>query len=858
MERLLANVAGRVRRAIRDGREYLVAPLSLIVPGVLNGSKGALYYPPEEVADDPQKWDGMPLTLRHPFDELGRPVSARHPGVAARQYIGFIKNASANGKLRADGWFDIERLQALDSRILNSLLKGQPLELSTGLYTDNEPASGTDHKGRPYEYIARNYRPDHVAVLPDEVGACSIKDGCGVLVNHDKHPMDLTVNPSWVEDEDIWEKAKEAADKGDYDGDSYYAVVTEIYKKMGGTVGNNTHNSDPTAEQPLSKGYPETCKYCGSPTGVNPTTGLCIDCGRQNTSQHKGDTIENKRTLLNRIAELLGLSTNKDAEKPSEIDSTAPAKGLGKGNWSLGKRSNHAKALTDAAEHSSGIALENPTGHEEALKVHQDAANAHLAAYEEASNQGSTKGSPDYELAGYHKNKADYHLSKVHYHGAQALLHKNKIERGEAVATNHEKRDDKRAQNAILTRGGEIAGDKSDNTGWSKKADAAPAKPVKPAKAAKQPKSKTPTPKPPKSIPPGTNPTAEPEVENDADGYPGAINCYMGGGSRNMMSYNDAGSASTEAGMASMQTGHDGALSHSVEALGHSKGKSSKKAAKSHLSAAAAHEDEALRLRKDGYHDRAHEHDNAANMHRKAASLHMAAVTNSTGDLKMPLTTQQRTAIANQLVANGCACEEEKEKLLGLSDRLLISLNAKMTKDLGGDLDFQEGEEEDEEGLESEDLHSFDGPPKKTKARQAGGAGIPSEYNTNRMNLNSLPRDIREDIQYAREMKGRERAALLDHITANAADDTAKKTLLEVYEKMDLNQLRKLAAAMPTPARNTLMDSISSVSSAPRPHLYLPPGVPSAPTSNVSQETTEEWPPRINWQELVKEQRQAV
>src|SRR5579884_2496539 len=237
MERLLANVAGRVRRAIRDGREYLVAPLSLIVPGVLNGSKGALYYPPEEVADDPQKWDGMPLTLRHPFDELGRPVSARHPGVAARQYIGFIKNASANGKLRADGWFDIERLQALDSRILNSLLKGQPLELSTGLYTDNEPASGTDHKGRPYEYIARNYRPDHVAVLPDEVGACSIKDGCGVLVNHDKHPMDLTVNPSWVEDEDIWEKAKEAADKGDYDGDSYYAVVQKSTKRWGAPWG---------------------------------------------------------------------------------------------------------------------------------------------------------------------------------------------------------------------------------------------------------------------------------------------------------------------------------------------------------------------------------------------------------------------------------------------------------------------------------------------------------------------------------------------------------------------------------------------------------------------------------------------
>ncbi len=43
-------------------------------------------------------------------------------------------------------------------------------------------------------------------------------------------------NPaSWVEDEDIWNKAKEAADKNK-GTDNYYALVTYIYKEMGGTI----------------------------------------------------------------------------------------------------------------------------------------------------------------------------------------------------------------------------------------------------------------------------------------------------------------------------------------------------------------------------------------------------------------------------------------------------------------------------------------------------------------------------------------------------------------------------------------------------------------------------------------------
>src|SRR5258706_4550073 len=62
-EQLVANIdAARVRRASYNGREYLVAPGVLIVPGVLPGSQGPLYYPPDEVGKDPGAWHDKPMT----------------------------------------------------------------------------------------------------------------------------------------------------------------------------------------------------------------------------------------------------------------------------------------------------------------------------------------------------------------------------------------------------------------------------------------------------------------------------------------------------------------------------------------------------------------------------------------------------------------------------------------------------------------------------------------------------------------------------------------------------------------------------------------------------------------------------
>jgi len=188
METILANMRGRARVATENGREYRVASASIIVPGVLNGSKGALHYPPEEVQANPGVWNNVDLVVYHP-QVNGQHVSAKDRSVPRESFIGFTRNDKfEGGKRRVEAWFDVQAVKNYDTvlrsqgkpEIMPRLEKGEPIELSTGLFTDNEARSGS-WNGKGYTHVARNYRPDHLAILPDQKGACSLDDGCGVF-----------------------------------------------------------------------------------------------------------------------------------------------------------------------------------------------------------------------------------------------------------------------------------------------------------------------------------------------------------------------------------------------------------------------------------------------------------------------------------------------------------------------------------------------------------------------------------------------------------------------------------------------------------------------------------------------------
>lgn len=194
METLVALVAnlGKVRQATLSGREYLIAPLVTIVPGVLEGSEGPLFYPEEDTAESVDAWNMMPIVANHPKDKEGNPVSARQPEVIDNYGVGFVFHSTYDGKLSHEAWFDVLSVRKVEPRIEKKLLAKQPIEVSTGLGLHKQPApEGSVHNGKIYTAIARNFKPDHLAVLIDSVGACSVKDGCGVLTNSKtptKHP----------------------------------------------------------------------------------------------------------------------------------------------------------------------------------------------------------------------------------------------------------------------------------------------------------------------------------------------------------------------------------------------------------------------------------------------------------------------------------------------------------------------------------------------------------------------------------------------------------------------------------------------------------------------------------------------
>jgi len=196
---IITNFTGTIRHDTMEGKEYLVAPMIMITEGVHVGSNGALYYPKEELSKTPAVWNHKPVVVYHP-QANGVNVSACDPVILTNRKIGVIMNTKyEEGKLKAEAWLDPERMKKVDDRILDSIEKNQMMELSTGVYTDNESEEG-DWNGEHYDAIARNYRPDHLALLPDLIGACSIEDGAGFLRLNEKNGV-LTLDVDGLEKE---------------------------------------------------------------------------------------------------------------------------------------------------------------------------------------------------------------------------------------------------------------------------------------------------------------------------------------------------------------------------------------------------------------------------------------------------------------------------------------------------------------------------------------------------------------------------------------------------------------------------------------------------------------------------------
>lgn len=182
LQRITANIGGKYRREKLEGRTHLVVPCVMLKEGVLNGSGGPIFYSEDEVGKNPDAWNGMPIVIDHPAEEDGTFVSARQATVFNQRKVGVVLETEWDGKLKAEAWFDEERTKQVDKRVYNAIIKKKKMEVSTGLDGDLDDTPG-DHDGVAYDASICNLRPDHLAVLPDQIGALSVADGGGLFAN---------------------------------------------------------------------------------------------------------------------------------------------------------------------------------------------------------------------------------------------------------------------------------------------------------------------------------------------------------------------------------------------------------------------------------------------------------------------------------------------------------------------------------------------------------------------------------------------------------------------------------------------------------------------------------------------------
>jgi len=182
-----------INEVVKDGYSYLVVPVVMLVEGVHNGSAGAVLHVSEEMRKAAKLFEGIPVTFGHPEID-GVFVSVNVAGIKEKYQVGNVYNVKfEDNKLRGEIYLNKSLLQNKFQRLLQALLNKEKIEVSVGVFTDDIDEEGFFNNER-YEKIARNYKPDHLAILLDTEGACSWQDGCGIRANEANNKNSLNMD----------------------------------------------------------------------------------------------------------------------------------------------------------------------------------------------------------------------------------------------------------------------------------------------------------------------------------------------------------------------------------------------------------------------------------------------------------------------------------------------------------------------------------------------------------------------------------------------------------------------------------------------------------------------------------------
>ena len=136
-----------------------------------------------------------------------RPVVINHPEGGPVTDIETIKGFLSNVKLSEEAREVIATINIFNDNktIIEDIDKGNIKEVSIGFWTNIEAEKG-EYEGQTYEVKETGLLIDHLALLPDSIGACSVDDGCGV-----KEPLGVTVLNEKKENEKMKEMKHDGA-----------------------------------------------------------------------------------------------------------------------------------------------------------------------------------------------------------------------------------------------------------------------------------------------------------------------------------------------------------------------------------------------------------------------------------------------------------------------------------------------------------------------------------------------------------------------------------------------------------------------------------------------------------------------
>lgn len=168
-----------IRTVNEDGREYLVIP-SYTLPDnvVMNGG----LYPKAEIDASYLSLEDTPAPVGHPMAG-GKYISAFHPKATNAYYAGaYNRNVRREGnRVYLEKWVDTEfaKNSIRGRELLDAVAAKQPIHTSTGIMLEREQVTNGDG----YDWIARNMKFDHDAILINETGAATPEQGVGLMVN---------------------------------------------------------------------------------------------------------------------------------------------------------------------------------------------------------------------------------------------------------------------------------------------------------------------------------------------------------------------------------------------------------------------------------------------------------------------------------------------------------------------------------------------------------------------------------------------------------------------------------------------------------------------------------------------------